>query len=64
MDPDVPWRDEIITEPLQIEDGHLVLSDRPGWGVDINEEALARHPYARGQGSYEMRSLAQGGSGS
>ena len=41
-----------------------MLSDRPGWGVDINEEALARHPYARGQGSYEMRSLAQGGSGS
>ena len=64
MDPDVPWRDEIITEPLQIEDGHLVLSDRPGWGVDINEEALALHPYERGQGSYEMRSLAQGGTGS
>ena len=55
MDPDVPWRDEVITEPLQIEDGHVVLNGKPGWGVDLNEEALARHPYVRGTGSYEMR---------
>ena len=54
MDPDVPWRDDVITEPLQVENGRLVLSDKPGWGVDINEEVLAQHPYDRG-GTYEAR---------
>ena len=38
------WRDEIMTHPLQIEDGALVLSDRPGLGADLVEEQLAKHP--------------------
>ena len=42
MDPDVPWRDEIITEPLRVKDGRLELNDKPGWGVDIDEEMLAK----------------------
>jgi len=41
---DAPWRDEIMTHPLQIEDGALVLSDRPGLGADLIEEQLAKHP--------------------
>jgi L-alanine-DL-glutamate epimerase-like enolase superfamily enzyme len=41
---DAPWRDEIMTHPLQIEDGALVLSDRPGLGADLVEEQLAKHP--------------------
>ena len=41
---DAPWRDEIMTHPLQIEDGHLVLSDRPGLGSDLIEDELAKHP--------------------
>src|SRR5262249_34657737 len=28
----IPWRDEITTHPLQVEKGHLILSDRPGFG--------------------------------
>lgn len=39
----VPWRDEIVTPPV-IEDGELVLSDAPGWGCDVNEEAIRAHP--------------------
>jgi L-alanine-DL-glutamate epimerase-like enolase superfamily enzyme len=27
-----------------IRDGHLVISDRPGWGTEPNEEALRAHP--------------------
>ena len=27
---DPPWRDDILTEPLDVRDGHLYLSDRPG----------------------------------
>jgi len=26
------------------DDGHLVVSDRPGWGCDPNEEAIRAHP--------------------
>jgi galactonate dehydratase len=55
MDPDVPWRDEIITEPLRVKEGRLELNDKPGWGVDINEEMLARYPYERGSSAYEER---------
>ena len=55
MDPDVPWRDEIISEPIQVRNGHLEINDRPGWGVEIDEEALARYPYDRETSAYEER---------
>ena len=54
MDPDVPWRDEVISEPLQVNNGHITLNDKPGWGVELNEDVLQQHPYDRG-GSYETR---------
>jgi L-alanine-DL-glutamate epimerase-like enolase superfamily enzyme len=41
----VPWRDELVTAPV-IENGELVLSDAPGWGCEVNEEALLAHPPA------------------
>ena len=41
---DVPWRDDLVTEVPHIKDGSLILSDRPGWGTDLNEEAIAAHP--------------------
>lgn len=44
---DVPWRDEIISQPLQIEDGKIVLSDKPGLGVDLKEEVMEMHPGIR-----------------
>ena len=44
---DVPWRDDIIDHPLEVVDGHLILSDRPGLGVDLIEEELEKHPGVR-----------------
>lgn len=41
---DVPWKDDLVTHPPEIRDGKLYLSDRPGWGTDINEAAVAAHP--------------------
>jgi galactonate dehydratase len=41
---DVSWKDEIFTAPPVIEDGMLILPNTPGWGTDINEEALAKYP--------------------
>ncbi|TDV06139.1 mandelate racemase/muconate lactonizing enzyme family protein [Paraburkholderia caballeronis] len=43
----VPWAREFVTHPPVIEDGVLVLSDRPGWGTGINEEAVRAYPPAR-----------------
>jgi L-alanine-DL-glutamate epimerase-like enolase superfamily enzyme len=40
---DVPWKDDVVSAPV-IEDGHLVMSDAPGWGVEINEAAIRAHP--------------------
>jgi len=42
-------------EPLQVRDGHLIVNDKPGWGVDLDEDALARYPYDRTVSTYEER---------
>ena len=41
---DAPWRDDVLSEPLNIENGCLTLSDKPGFGVDLNEKEIAKHP--------------------
>ncbi|MFD1719959.1 mandelate racemase/muconate lactonizing enzyme family protein [Amnibacterium endophyticum] len=42
----VPWRDELLVEPLVVEDGFLDVPDGPGWGVEPDEDAIRRHPVA------------------
>jgi L-alanine-DL-glutamate epimerase-like enolase superfamily enzyme len=45
IDPDrVPWYDELFTVQARIEDGYLLLPEGPGWGTEINEEAVRAHP--------------------
>ncbi len=41
---DVPWKDNLVTLPPVIEDGHLILPTGPGWGADVNEDAVRTHP--------------------
>ncbi len=36
---------EIAVEPFEVEDGYIPLPDRPGLGIELDEEALARFPY-------------------
>jgi galactonate dehydratase len=43
---DVPWRKELVREALQFEDGHILAPTAPGLGVELNEEACLRYPYA------------------
>ena len=48
IDPDtVPWYDDLVTVQPQIENGSLRLPTGPGWGTDVNEEAVREHPGTR-----------------
>jgi len=42
-----PWRDLVTDPPVSslVRDGHLELPTGPGWGVQVNEDELRRHPF-------------------
>ena len=37
---DPTWNDVIVSEDAAIQQGHVVLSEKPGLGVELNEEFL------------------------
>src|SRR5215212_2325460 len=39
---DVPWRNEVITNPIEVVDGYIDPPTRPGLGIDVNETVAAR----------------------
>jgi hypothetical protein len=41
---DVPWKDAIVTVVPRIENSTFYMPTGPGWGVDVNEEALKKYP--------------------
>ncbi|MGH6943093.1 MAG: mandelate racemase/muconate lactonizing enzyme family protein [Geminicoccaceae bacterium] len=40
---DNPLRDELLTAPLEPIEGHIVVPDGPGLGIEIDAQALARY---------------------
>jgi galactonate dehydratase len=40
---DVSWIDDLLTEPVRLEDGHIILSDKPGLGVQLNHDAVRKY---------------------
>ena len=42
---DVPWRWDVVHHDLKTENGYWLPCDRPGLGVEVNEEAAAKHPF-------------------
>ena len=44
---DVPWRKEIVRESLKFDNGSITIPDVPGLGLELDEDACARHPYQR-----------------
>jgi L-alanine-DL-glutamate epimerase-like enolase superfamily enzyme len=44
---DVPWKDDLVTSVPEMKDGHLLLPSGPGWGTELNEEAIRAHPPKR-----------------
>jgi L-alanine-DL-glutamate epimerase-like enolase superfamily enzyme len=37
------WFDGLLAEPLEFVDGEMVLSDTPGAGLQLSEQALSDH---------------------
>lgn len=44
---DVPWRDELFTHTPDIQNGFLKLPTQPGWGTDVKESVLKKHPWPK-----------------
>ena len=42
---DVTWRADVTDEDLHYEDGYITIPDKPGLGIELNEEAYLAHPY-------------------
>ena len=40
----VPWRDEIVDTPAVFNKGDYILPTGPGWGVEVDEAGLRKHP--------------------
>jgi len=44
---EAPWTRSFVTRPPVVQDGELHIPDLPGWGADVNEEAVRAHPPKR-----------------
>jgi len=44
---DVPWKSSLLTSPVTIANGVLTLPGGVGWGANIDEAAVAAHPWPR-----------------
>ena len=42
---DVEWCKDITNESLEYKDGYITIPDKPGLGIEINEEECLKHPY-------------------
>lgn len=42
---DVEWRKDVTNEALEYKDGYITIPDKPGLGIEINEEECLKHPY-------------------
>ncbi len=36
--------DSVLTEPLDIRDGHYHMNNKPGLGYELNHDFIASHP--------------------
>ena len=40
-----PWQNNIFTPEFEIKNGNVMISDKPGWGIEINPEWIALSDY-------------------
>ena len=39
-----PPKSELLTQPLRLEQGYLLIPEGPGLGIELQEEALRKYP--------------------
>ena len=49
---DVPWKDDLTTHVPEIVDGNMKIPTRPGWGTELNEEAIKAHLWDNRRGDW------------
>ena len=42
---DVPWKDELVTNPPEIKAGYMTIPKGPGLGTAVNEKVARAHPW-------------------
>ncbi len=42
---DVPWRAELSDEEIYVDGGDMMIPDKPGIGISLNEEGIEKYPY-------------------
>jgi galactonate dehydratase len=42
---DVPWRNDVVTEPMNLSEGFVYAPAAPGLGIAIDEREAAKHPF-------------------
>lgn len=40
-----PWEKKLVTNPVEVVDGYIEVSERPGLGIELNLDEIHRHPY-------------------
>ncbi len=40
-----PWEKEIVTGAVEVSNGYIEISSRPGLGIDLNLDEIGKHPY-------------------
>jgi galactonate dehydratase len=40
-----PWEKLIIDHPVEVVDGYITITDRPGLGIELKMEEIRQHPY-------------------
>ena len=48
-------RKDLLKEPLMVKDGYIPLPTKPGWGVELNEEAFRAYPARTWRRGFEYR---------
>jgi galactonate dehydratase len=44
---DVPWRNSLVRSKNSVQQGEFMINDTPGLGVELDEQAIADHPYVK-----------------
>lgn len=52
-----PWTWEVLSGVPRVQDGYLPVPTTPGWGVELDEDAAAEHPYNE---TYFLRLFEEG----